>query len=108
MYSLTKHFVEDSVPRLENKLGVAFTQDFAKMLREFDRLPQTILFRNNYKKKDMVLAKVGKEYLVFCINPESKVIITVFSLEMYMETVMDEANKYRRNAEIVKSFMERN
>lgn len=108
MYSLTKHFTDESVPRLENKLGVAFTQEFVRKLKEFDKVPQTILFRNNYRQKDMILAKVDGHYLVFCVNPYSKTIITVFSLPMYMETVADCEKKYYRNADIAKSFMERN
>ena len=111
MYSFTKHFQNDSVPRLKNKFGVKLTQEFARQLRNFNKLPQTILFRNKYKMKDMVLAKVDNHYLVFCINPETKVLITVFTLECYMETVADEENKYRRNLQIADDFtkvMEKN
>ena len=107
MYSFTKHFQNDSVPRLENKLGIAFTQDLSRKLRNFNKLPQTILFRNKYKMKDMVLAKVDNHYLVFCLNPETKVIITAFSVGMYAETVADEINKYRRNMATIKKFMEK-
>ena len=107
MYQLTKHFIEDSLPRLKNALDIKLTQEFARQLRNFDSVPQAVLFRNEYKKKWMIIAKVDGNVLVFCINPETKVIITAFSVGMYAETVADEINKYRRNMATIKKFMEK-